>query len=129
MVGLDRRRIGVLGLSFKANTDDLRESPMVELCERLIGKGFDLKIYDPNVSLARLTGTNLEFIEHRIPHVSALLADTIDEVLDHAEVCVVGVGDQKAIEALEGRPDLVVVDLVRPGLGRDGREQYVGLAW
>jgi GDP-mannose 6-dehydrogenase len=129
VVALDRRRVGVLGLSFKAGTDDLRESPMVELCERLIGKGFELKIYDPEVSLSRLTGANREYIERRIPHVSALLTDTIQEVIDHAEVCVVGAGAREALKALERRSDLFIVDLVRPGLSSDGRERYVGLAW
>jgi GDP-mannose 6-dehydrogenase len=129
VVALDRRRVGVLGLSFKAGTDDLRESPMVELCERLIGKGFELKIYDPEVSLSRLTGANREYIERRIPHVSALLTDTIQEVIDHAEVCVVGAGAREALKALERRNDLFIVDLVRPGLSSDGRERYVGLAW
>jgi GDP-mannose 6-dehydrogenase len=129
VVALDRRRVGVLGLSFKPGTDDLRESPMVELCERLIGKGFELKIYDPEVSLARLTGANREYIERRIPHVSALLTDTIQDVIDHAEVCVVGAAGREALEALETRNDLFIVDLVRPGVGSDGRERYVGLAW
>jgi GDP-mannose 6-dehydrogenase len=129
VVALDRRRVGVLGLSFKAGTDDLRESPMVELCERLIGKGFELKIYDPEVSLSRLTGANREYIERRIPHVSAFLTDTIQEVIDHAEVCVVGAGAREALKALERRNDLFIVDLVRPGLSSDGRERYVGLAW
>jgi GDP-mannose 6-dehydrogenase len=129
VVALDRRRVGVLGLSFKAGTDDLRESPMVELCERLIGKGFELKIYDPGVSLSRLTGANREYIERRIPHLSALLTDTVQEVIDHAEVCVVGAGASEALKALETRDDLFVVDLVRPGLSSDDRERYVGLAW
>jgi GDP-mannose 6-dehydrogenase len=129
VVALDRRRVGVLGLSFKAGTDDLRESPMVELCERLIGKGFELKIYDPGVSLSRLTGANREYIERRIPHLSALLTDTVKEVIDHAEVCVVGAGAREALKALETRNDLFIVDLVRPGLSSDGRERYVGLAW
>jgi GDP-mannose 6-dehydrogenase len=129
VVALDRRRVGVLGLSFKAETDDLRESPMVELCERLIGKGFELKIYDPGVALSRLTGANREYIERRIPHLSALLTDTVKDVIDHAEVCVVGAGAREALKALERRNDLIIVDLVRPGLSSDGLERYVGLAW
>jgi GDP-mannose 6-dehydrogenase len=129
VVALDRRRVGVLGLSFKAGTDDLRESPMVELCERLIGKGFELKIYDPGVALSRLTGANREYIERRIPHLSALLTDTVKDVIDHAEVCVVGAGAREALKALERRNDLIIVDLVRPGLSSDGLERYVGLAW
>jgi GDP-mannose 6-dehydrogenase len=129
VVALDRRRVGVLGLSFKAGTDDLRESPMVELCERLIGKGFELKIYDSGVSLSRLTGANREYIERRIPHLSALLTDTVQEVIDHAEVCVVGAGAREALKALDARDDLFIVDLVRPGVSSDDRDRYVGLAW
>jgi GDP-mannose 6-dehydrogenase len=102
---------------------------MVELCERLIGKGFELKIYDPGVALSRLTGANREYIERRIPHLSALLTDTVKDVIDHAEVCVVGAGAREALKALERRNDLIIVDLVRPGLSSDGLERYVGLAW
>ena len=77
--------IGVLGFSFKAGTDDLRESPMVELIERLIGKGYDLRLYDRNVSLAALTGANRDYILNHIPHISRLMVPSIDDVLDHAD--------------------------------------------
>ena len=82
----------MLGFSFKAGTDDLRESPLVELIERLIGKGYDLRIYDRNVSIAALTGANRDYILNHIPHISRIMVESIDEVLDHAEVIVIGNG-------------------------------------
>ena len=83
-------RIGVLGFSFKAGTDDLRESPMIEIIERLTGKGYDLRIYDKNVQMAKLVGANRDFILNHIPHVSRLMVDDIDAVLKHAETIVIG---------------------------------------
>src|SRR5208337_5587342 len=79
-----------LGFSFKAGTDDLRESPMIEIIERLIGKGYDLRIYDKNVNLASLVGANRDFILNHIPHISRLMVGGIDAVLSHAQTVVVG---------------------------------------
>ena len=84
------KRVGILGFSFKAGTDDLRESPMIEVIERLIGKGYDLRIYDKNVNIASLVGANRDFILNRIPHISRLMVDGIDAVLDHAQTIVIG---------------------------------------
>jgi len=84
------RRIAILGLCFKAGTDDLRESPQVEVAERLIGKGFDVKVYDPILNLAALTGTNREYIQNVLPHLNELLVDTLDAALADSEVIVVG---------------------------------------
>src|SRR5205085_4205041 len=85
-----RKHIGVLGLSFKSGTDDLRESPMVMLVERLIGKGLKLSIYDRDVELARLFGANQAYIESGIPHISQLLRSNLDEVIEQAEVIIIG---------------------------------------
>jgi GDP-mannose 6-dehydrogenase len=84
------KEVGVLGFSFKAGTDDLRESPMIEVIERLIGKGYDLRIYDKNVKLARLVGANRDFILNRIPHISKLMVEDINSVLTHANTVVIG---------------------------------------
>jgi GDP-mannose 6-dehydrogenase len=126
-----RKKVGLLGFSFKAGTDDLRESPIVILAEALLGKGYQLCIYDRNVSLARLVGANKEYINTQIPHLSSLLCDTIDEVLDRSEVIVVGNGSPEFAEALKRtRPDQIVIDLFRAKVDR--REvpgQYTGICW
>jgi GDP-mannose 6-dehydrogenase len=126
-----RKRIGLLGFSFKAGTDDLRESPIVILAEALLGKGYDLRIYDRNVSIARLVGANKEYINTQIPHLSSLLCESIDEVLDHAEVLVVGNAAPEFSDALKRtRADQVVVDLVRVQADRaDIPAQYQGICW
>src|ERR1051326_1936454 len=108
------KRVGVLGFSFKAGTDDLRESPMVTLIETLIGKGLELVIYDRDVSLARLVGSNREYIEHEIPHIAKLMRGSIDEVLSTADTIVIGnkADEFRQIES-RVRPDQTVIDLVR----------------
>ncbi|MEU5111120.1 nucleotide sugar dehydrogenase [Streptomyces longwoodensis] len=126
-----KRRAGLFGLSFKPGTDDLRESPLVELAERLFGKGYDLKIYDANVSLSRLLGANREYIETRLPHLAQLLADSVEEVLDHADVCLVGTRDPAVVSALPHGDGPVIVDLVRlpDADARRAEPGYMGLAW
>jgi GDP-mannose 6-dehydrogenase len=104
-----KRRIGLIGLSFKSDTDDLRESPFVELAERLLGKGYGLSIYDPNVIAARLTGANKEYIDGVIPHLSRLLVGSLDELRD-AEVLIVGHRFEGVAELLE-KTRAAVVDL------------------
>src|SRR5712692_7544420 len=85
-----KRRVGIVGLAFKPGTDDLRESPMVALVEALIGKGLDVRIYDPNVVAARLVGTNRRYIEEEIPHIASLMCESVEAALEHAEVLVIG---------------------------------------
>jgi GDP-mannose 6-dehydrogenase len=126
-----RRKIGLFGLSFKPGTDDLRESPLVELAERLLGKGYDLRIYDANVSLSRLMGANRDYIESRLPHLGELLSTSAEDVLAHAEVCVVGCQDPAVISALDRAGDRPIIDLVRlpDAEMRRARPGYVGLGW
>ena len=126
-----KKRIGLLGFSFKAGTDDLRESPMVILAETLIGKGYDLRIYDRNVLLARLTGSNKDYIEKQIPHLSRLLCSSMDEVLEESEVVVVGNAGSEFSEALTRcREDQTIIDLVRVPVDRSKvAADYRGLCW
>jgi len=131
IVETGKKKVGILGFSFKAGTDDLRESPLVALVEALLGKGFDLRIYDRHVSLARLVGANKEYIETAIPHIASLMSDDIDVVVDHAEVVVIGNADPdfSDIPAQLGA-DTAVIDLVRVGedVDRFG-PGYRGISW
>jgi len=114
-----KRRIGVVGLSFKPGTDDLRESPMVALVEALIGKGCDVRIFDPNVAIARLVGANRRYIEEEIPHIASLLCESVEALVAHADVVVVGDASDEAARALAAAgPHHVVVDLTRGAIRR-----------
>jgi GDP-mannose 6-dehydrogenase len=126
-----KRRIGLFGLSFKPGTDDLRESPLVELAERLLGKGYDLRIYDANVTMSRLMGANRDFIESRLPHLGELLGNSVDDVLAHADVCVIGCKDPAVLRALDAAGDRTIIDLVRlpDAEARRAHPGYVGLGW
>jgi GDP-mannose 6-dehydrogenase len=126
----NKRRVGVLGFSFKAGTDDLRESPMVEVIERLLGKGYDLRIYDRNVNMAALTGANRDYILNHIPHISRIMVSSLAEVIDFGEVLVVGNGAAEFREALQSpREGQVVVDLVRIADRRSQEGRYDGICW
>ena len=124
------KKIGILGFSFKAGTDDLRESPMVELVERLIGKGYDLRVYDSNVRMAAIHGANKEYILNHIPHISKLMVNSIDEVLAHAGTIVIGNGSPefKGIPARVGEQQQIV-DLVRITAERSVEGVYDGICW
>jgi GDP-mannose 6-dehydrogenase len=130
VLSLGRRRVGVVGLAFKPNTDDLRESPVVTLVEALIGKGLDVRILDPNVSLARLIGANRRYIETGIPHISSLLCQDADELVRHAEVLVIGSRSPEADAVLaQAGADQLIIDLTRSGAavsrGTEAREVEV----
>lgn len=124
-----KKRIGILGFSFKAGTDDLRESPMVTLIETLIGKGLELVIYDRDVSLARLFGSNREYIEHEIPHIAKLMRGSIEEVLNAADTIVIG-NKSEEFRQIESRlrPEQTVIDLVRL-FDRPSGDGYQGICW
>ena len=124
------KQVGVLGFSFKAGTDDLRESPMVELVERLLGKGYDLRIYDRNVSLAAIHGANRDFILNRIPHISRLMVDSIDEVLAHGKTLVIGNGAPEFADVPKRVADgQTIIDFVRVCDSRTVLGVYEGLCW
>jgi GDP-mannose 6-dehydrogenase len=126
-----RRAIGMAGLAFKAGTDDLRESPLVTLAERFIGKGLHLRIYDPDVQLARLVGANRRYIEETIPHLASVLCADADELLAHAEVLVLGQANREVIAAVRARgaqaPQLIDLIDARAALG--ALPSYAGLGW
>lgn len=125
------RKVGLLGLSFKPGTDDLRESPLVSLAEQLIGKGYDLRIYDPAVSLARLIGANRRYIEQTLPHIGSMLAEKLEEVEAYAGVLVVGFRTPE-IDALLGRAaarGTPIVDLVGAAQPVAGSSAYQGICW
>lgn len=130
VLGTGRKRVGVLGLSFKSGTDDLRESPMVSLIETLIGKGLKLSIYDRDVELARLFGANKSYIEHEIPHISQLMKPDLNDVVESSEVLVIGKKDDDfhmlGDKLNNGR---IVIDLVRMLEVRQGVKSYQGMCW
>jgi GDP-mannose 6-dehydrogenase len=124
------KQIGILGFSFKAGTDDLRESPVIEVIERLIGKGHDLRIYDKNVKLAKLVGANRDFILNRIPHISRLMVDDVDAVLKHAQTVVIGNNDPEFRQVPERlREDQYLVDFIRVLPGKSQNGKYDGICW
>ena len=127
---LGKKKVGLLGLSFKAGTDDLRESPIVTLVETLLGKGYEIKIFDENVSLSRLVGSNKAYIERELPHVSEMLVDSIDTVLSASETIVIANPDPRFATVLEGLPrNKHIVDLVRIVPEWLRKENYHGIGW
>ena len=126
VLDLNERNVGVLGLSFKAGTDDLRESPVVELVERLLGKGHEIRIFDRNVNLSRLVGVNRAYIYQHLPHIAKLMVDHVDQVVNHGGTIVIGNRD-RYFSKVVGRLNMAqrVVDLVRI----DANGTYNGICW
>lgn len=124
------KKIGILGFSFKSGTDDLRESPLIEVIERLIGKGYDIRLYDKNVKMASLVGANKDYILNHIPHISKLMVDNIDAVLSHAETIVIGNKAEEFVDVpAKIRANQVMIDLVRITKRRSDHKGYDGICW
>ena len=126
-----KRRVGMIGLSFKTGTDDLRESPLVAIAEQFLGKGLKLLVHDPDVHLSRLLGANRRFIEQHIPHLGSLIRGDIESVISESDVLVVGLNDPQVFAALaqHARDDQLILDLVRIPERAAVRGQVVGLCW
>ena len=130
VVACDASNVALLGLSFKMNTDDLRESPNVELAERLIGKGFDVRIYDPVVNPARLVGANRRHVESKLPHLERLLVHEPGQALRGAGIAIVSSSDQSILDALLVNPPRHLIDLSgRLGSELESLPGYEGLSW
>jgi len=126
-----KRRIGMIGLSFKTGTDDLRESPLVLMAEQFIGKGLNVLVYDPEVHLSRLLGANRRFIEQHVPHIGSLIRGDVESVIAGSDLLVVGLSDPRIFEVLARhvREDQVVLDLVNIPQREKLRGQVTGLCW
>lgn len=120
--------IGILGLSFKAGTDDLRNSPMVELAEQLIGKGYSIKIFDRNIITSRLLGANWEYVSNHLPHLSSLLYDDLNEVISKSELIVINQKEEEFREAVNKNPGKTFIDLVNVVIG-DRPSNIEGICW
>lgn len=123
------KKLGFLGLSFKEGTDDLRNSPAVTVIEALLGKGCDIKIYDKNVNLTMLTGTNKEFIDWKIPHLSSLLVNDPSILLNESEVIVINTREPEFVNLLNGVNDKIIIDLVRLDESLLSKKNYLGINW
>jgi GDP-mannose 6-dehydrogenase len=126
-----QNRVGIIGLTFKPGTDDLRESPIVDLVETLSGKGLKVRIYDKNVSLSRLIGANKAFIEQVLPHISTMMSDSMEEVVQSSDVIVVSHdlhdGGEQLFNLL--RPDQLVIDFVKITFSKSLPAAYEGICW
>ncbi|MBW8016053.1 MAG: nucleotide sugar dehydrogenase [Planctomycetes bacterium] len=124
------KKVGFLGFSFKAGTDDLRESPLVEVIERLLGKGYDIRVYDRNVNIAKIEGSNRDYILNHIPHISDMMVESVDQVLDHAETIVIGNNASEFKDIFDRLQDHhKVVDLVRVSEQKTDGKKYDGICW
>lgn len=124
------KKVGILGFSFKPGTDDLRESPIVEVAEVLLGKGYDLKVHDKNVHLSNLIGRNRQYVNDKIPHLENIITDDLDEVIDSSELIVVANKEEQYADLPSRYPEKEIIDLVRiEGGFETSREKYQGFCW
>lgn len=124
-----KRKIGILGLSFKSGTDDLRCSPIVDVAEALLGKGYEIHIYDKNVRISQLTGTNADFIAAKLPHLHEIITDDLDTVCSECDVLIVTNKEKEFADVPEKYPHKVIVDLVRQFQRLDYEGNYEGISW
>ena len=124
-----KKKVGILGLSFKAGTDDLRCSPIVDVAESLLGKGYEICIYDKNVRISQLTGTNADFIAAKLPHLHEIITDDLDKVCSECDVLVVTNKEKEFENVPEKYPHKVIVDLVRQYKELDYEGNYEGISW
>ena len=123
------KRLGFLGLSFKAGTDDLRNSPTVLLIEALLGKGCEISIYDKNINLSFLTGTNKEFINKKIPHLSSLLVNSPQDIVDNCDVIIINTNEKEFLKYIHLAKDKVIIDMVRLDESLLRQSNYTGINW
>lgn len=123
------KKVGFLGFSFKAGTDDLRESPVLTLIEKLIGKGYELKLYDSNIILSKLTGKNKEFLHAHLPHINKLLETNIEDVINGSEVLVIGTKEDEFKKVVKEEVVKTIIDLVRIDKEKVSGGNYVGICW
>jgi GDP-mannose 6-dehydrogenase len=126
----EKKKVGILGLAFKAGTDDLRESPIVALIETLIGKGYQVQIYDKNVSYSMLRGSNRKYIEDKIPHIASLLCKNLEDIVEMAEVIIIGNRNAEFVNIFsEADRSQVIIDLVRISEECNTEAVYQGICW
>ncbi|MBC8552507.1 MAG: nucleotide sugar dehydrogenase [Candidatus Brocadiales bacterium] len=130
IMSFGKKKIGIAGFSFKAGTDDLRESPLIEVIETLYGKGYDLKLYDRNVSIAKLMGANKEYINNHVPHISSLMVNSLDDLLADRDIIIIGNKDEEFKRLLsDSRDDQLIFDLVKISETKNTRKNYQGIYW
>jgi GDP-mannose 6-dehydrogenase len=124
------KKLGFLGLSFKEGTDDLRNSPAVTIIEALLGKGCDVSIYDKNINLSLLTGTNKEYIDSKIPHLASLMVNDSKKIIDSCDVIIINTKERDFIPMLEKIKDKkTIIDLVRLDENLINESNYIGINW
>ncbi len=125
---LKSKKVAILGISFKPNTDDLRESPILELTEMLIGKGYKIKIYDPNVLKAKEEGANKSLLENELWHINEKLVENVNEALKNADIVIIGNGSKEFADIIEKNEDKTIIDLMRV-VNSKSSKNYIGIAW
>ena len=125
-----KKKVGFLGFAFKSGTDDLRESPIVTVIETLIGKGYDLTVYDSNVHLSSLLGKNKEYINSHIPHIYKLLKDNVQDVISNSDVLVIGNNAKEFGKLIPTIPsNKIIIDFVRVDKEKTSKDNYIGICW